>query len=180
MNKTIIVLICLGFITTGIIPAMAMNIEQNSNYVKDCEEQLDLESSDNTSYFIETGGAVQRPPFSAAFVEITDGPELQVLKINRFLFNRFFHPIIPIIPVEGLDFKIYYLVEEIGPFSRWEYSTVYAPIGTPGIDWTEATWISNFYFKRAKLFNPGHFQLGWPARYMFVGNCDNVTVSFDV
>jgi hypothetical protein len=189
MNKKLIVtLISICFLTMGCIPIVATSLQ--NKIIKESEETISkLDTIDlNESFFIfQAYGPLRR----ITEIELLDGPEDKIQKINKMMSRRLFYPLIPAIFVRNLTFKISF-DEAVSNRSRNWYATAYHFIENLSDEYNPDDIIMNmgqphsltvtnfsgvFTFIRPKLFR--YFCLGpkffRPYRFAIAGYAENVT-----
>ena len=199
MNKRIIgAILCICIMTISTIPATGNEInptnpENKLGLFREIKEIAD-ENETLWDYAVTTIGPISK---IISQVELLDGPESQMMKI-RSILDRTLLRIFPALPVAvfGLNFTVYYK-RDIGLIgTRFSYETLYAETvydenGT-FFNLTNVTFLINkihkikvvnftgvFIFYRARvwkgLFRRDTHLFFIPARFGFVGLCDNVT-----
>jgi hypothetical protein len=198
VNKRVIgAILFICIMTINIIPATGNEINPTNpeNKLELFREIKEIADENETlwDYVVITIGPVAK---TISQGELLDGPESQMMKI-RSILNRTLLRIFPALPVAvfGLNFTVYYK-RDIGLLgSRLSYETLYAETvydenGT-FINLTNVTFLNNkihkikvvnftgvFIFYRARvwkgLFRRDTHLFFIPARFAFVGVCDNV------
>ena len=200
MNKKFIVTIMISFSmillsamsTSGIADVTNVN---KKNIGSELLEKTQEETDQNITlpYFITTYGPISK---FITKIEILDGPENQTAKIEKLINRRFmpFSRILPLYPilVTGLNFTVEYKIN-VRNSSRFGYVTMNATVvynegEEPNI--SNESYIYNtvhkikvenftgvFTFMRARIFKGlvGTHQFLNPARFLFIGFCENLT-----
>ena len=203
MNKKIIgAIFCVCIFAFGSIPALGFNSIDNLNLDQDINKKIDnLFEGANITFgdiFCLTNGPASK---MYSKVELLEGSENQINKINRVLNRKILRPLIflrqiPIF-VENLSFTVEYK-RDVKNRSRFTYFTT-----NTTVKWNETTGefegfgIKNFSFKfnkihkvkienmtglfifqRVLLFDrnqPIFWKFFHPAKFIFIGFCDNIT-----
>jgi len=201
MKKKIIgIILCISIMLIGSIPSIGANplIDKNVG-VELIQNAIELTEDQNITFgekIIITSGPIFK---LYSDVKLLDGDPTQMQIIQRnldkklFRFSRFL-PFI-FIPVFGLNFTVYYK-KDLENGSRFSYITVNTSVVYDNeigevVNVTNHTIVSNtihkvniekftglFIFQRAKLYDrsmPLGKRLFVPAKFIFVGFCNNVT-----
>lgn len=200
MNIKIIgVLFCVSIFAFGSIPAIGVTPIDNLDLDPEISEEIEnfFEAANITfgdNFFVTNG------PASKIYskVELLEGSENQMNKINRYLNRKFLRPLIflrqiPIF-VENLSFTVEFK-SDVKDRSRFSYFT-----GNASVNWNETTgefegiknfsYIFNkahkvkvdnmtgfFVFQRIRLFDrhqPFFRKFFQPAKFIFIGFCDKI------
>jgi hypothetical protein len=203
MNKKIIgAIFCVCIFAFGSIPALGFNPIDNLNLDHDINKKIDnLFEEANITFgdiFCLTNGPASK---MYSKVELLEGSENQINKINRVLNRKILRPLIflrqiPIF-VKNLSFTVEYKID-VKNRSRFTYFTT-----NTTVKWNVTTGefegfgIKNFSFKfnkihkvkienmtglfifqRVLLFDrnqPIFWKFFHPAKFIFIGFCDNIT-----
>ena len=203
MNKKIIgAIFCVCIFAFGSIPALGFNPIDNLNLDQDIKKKIDnLFEEANITFgdiFCLTNGPASK---MYSKVELLEGSENQINKINLVLNRKILRPLIflrqiPIF-VKNLSFTVEYK-RDVKNRSRFTYFTT-----NTTVKWNETTGefegfgIKNFSFKfnkihkvkienmtglfifqRLLLFDrnqPIFWKFFHPAKFIFIGFCDNIT-----
>ena len=197
--KVIVVLFCVSIFTFGSISAITATPIDNLDLDPEISEKIEnlLETANITfgdNFFITNG------PVSKTYskVELLEGKENQINKINRYLNRKFLRPLIFLrqVPVfvENLSFTVEFK-SDVKIRSRFEYFT-----GNASVNWNETTgefegirnfsyifnkahkvrvdnMIGFFVFQRIRLFDrhpPLFRKFFQPAKFIFIGFCDKI------
>jgi len=201
MNKKIIgTILCISIMLIGSIPSIGANPLIDKNVGGELvQKAIELTEDKNITFgekFIITSGPIFK---LYSDVELLDGnlTQMQIIQRNLdkklFRFSRFL-PFI-FVPVFGLNFTVHYK-KDLENGSRFSYITVNASVVYDNetgevVNVTNHTIISNiihkvnienftglFIFQRAKLYDrnmPLGKRFFIPAKFIFIGFCDNVT-----
>lgn len=200
MDKKIIgALLCVCIFSIGSIPVTGespideLDFDQEiKSYI---EQLLDIENQSIGNYFFLINGPVLK---TYSNVELLNGSEFQIEKINRYLNWKLFRPVIFLkyTPVftENLSFTLDYK-KNVRTNSRYSYVTLSATVifnetskeyegikdinhfinQVHKINIVNMTGI--FIFQRIKLFDrtaPLFRKIFQPAKFLFIGFCDNI------
>jgi len=182
MNKKIIVtLVSICFLTMGVSSALALSLDKKmTNNAQKYITKNEVLDENATFIIFQAYGPVRK----ITTFEFLSGPEAKIQKINKMMSRRFFYPIIPVVFVTNLTFKITF-TEQVKNRSRNWYATGYGLsnesnvttiINTPH-SYTVKNFTGVFTFIRPRFFKffcigPRFFR---PYRFAIMGECEDIS-----
>lgn len=181
--RIITIIISLCFLSLCAIPSLGVSITKESEKNVEKLENCDTVDEGKISYLIRLFG----PAKKISNIQLINGSKYQIGKINDLLSNKIIKPIIPIVIVKNLTFKITYKTI-LRLKSKYSFSTIYQklngtkPVGLPFIrrniphSITVHNFTGIFTFSKGKIFtifSRPHFLK--PAKFSFIGTCEEIT-----